>query len=309
MERIPVWIDCDAGVDDAAALLMANRLPQLRIAGISAVAGNVELHHTFENARQVCRLMGSDCPVYRGAEGPLLRPLSTAPYVHGENGLGGVELPPSPLPEETLPAWDALYDAARAEGGRLQVIAIGPLTNLAIALKRHPDLKDLVERIAIMGGAAQGGNVTPCAEFNIFVDPHAAQTVFQSGIPIVMCGLDVTLEAYLSPEEVEELGRAGTPVCRFFQQSTRLAMAFNERVSKPGLCLHDVCPVLYLTHPKLFSGKEAGVYVETGDSAAMGKTITDLWSSKRSAQHNAFVVLGVDRPRFVEIVRFILLSY
>ena len=309
MERIPVWIDCDTGVDDAAALLVAHRLPQLRIVGISAVAGNVELHHTFENARRVCRLMGADYPVYRGAEGPLLRPLTTAPYVHGENGLGGVELPPSPLMEETLPAWDALYAAARAEGGHLQVIAIGPLTNLAIALSKHPDLKDLVERIAIMGGAAQGGNATPCAEFNIFVDPHAAQMVFQSGIPIVMCGLDVTMEAYLSPKEVEELGRAGTPVCRFFQQSTRLAMAFSERVSKPGLCLHDVCPVLYLTHPQLFSGEEAGVYVETRGSITTGKTVTDLWSDKQFPQHNAFVVLGVDRSRFVEIVRSILLSY
>jgi inosine-uridine nucleoside N-ribohydrolase len=309
-QRIPVWIDTDTGVDDAAALLVACKLPQLDIRGISAVAGNVEVFRTFDNARKVCALAGrAELPVYRGAEKPLCKELRTAPYVHGVDGLGGVELPPSSAPEETLPAWDALYAAAKACGGELQVAAIGPLTNLATALFKYPDLKTLLKRILIMGGAAQGGNVTPAAEFNIFADPHAAQAVFKSGVPVVMCGLDVTMSAYLSAEEIAELGRHGTPVCRFFQESTRMALAFNERITAPGLCLHDVCPILYLSHPQLFAGQEAGVYVETQGAITMGKTVTDLWSDKQFPEKNAFVVLSVERDAFASLVCDLLKSY
>jgi inosine-uridine nucleoside N-ribohydrolase len=308
-ERIPVWIDTDAGVDDAAALLAAGRLPQLDIRGISAVAGNVELAHTFDNARKVCRLMDRDIPVYRGAEKPLLGELCTAPLIHGVDGLGGAELPPSEAPEEPLPAWDALYEAARAAGGALQVIAVGPLTNLATAFCKYPDLRTMLRRVLIMGGAARGGNVTPAAEFNFHADPHAAQMVFRSGVPIVLCGLDVTRKAYLTSGEVAEVGSRGTPVCRFFEESTRMALSFNERSPRPGLYLHDVCPVLYLTHPHLFQGEEAGVYVETRGKLTMGKTVTDLWSDRKFPRKNAFVVLDVDRKAFVSLVRSLLMSY
>ena len=149
-KKIPVWIDTDTGVDDSVALLVANRLEQLEIRGISAVAGNVEVPRTFANARRICRLMGARIPVYRGAEKPLFRELHTAPYVHGVDGLGGAPLPASEEPEETLPAWDALYQAAQAADGELQVVAVGPLTNLAIAFGKYPQLKGLLKRILIM---------------------------------------------------------------------------------------------------------------------------------------------------------------
>ncbi len=309
MNKIPIWFDTDLGVDDAVALLSICKLPQLELLGISAVAGNAELHHTFENARNVCRLAGLNVPVYPGAEHPLFVPLRTAPLVHGENGVGEVELSPSEAPRETTLAWDALYKAAKAARGELQVIAVGPLTNLATALGKYPDLKTLLKRILLMGGAAQGGNVTPAAEFNIYGDPHAAQMVFKSGVPVVMCGLDVTLKAYLTPEEVDEIGSHDTPVCRFVHQSNQLALAFNERISAPGLCCHDTCPVLFLACPELFSGEEAGVYVETRGEVTLGKTVTDLWSDKQFADRHVFVVLNVDREKFIAKVRELLLSY
>lgn len=309
MNKIPIWFDTDLGVDDAVALLSIGKLPQLELLGISAVAGNAELHHTFENARNVCRLAGLNVPVYPGAEHPLFVPLRTAPLVHGENGVGEVELSPSEAPRETTLAWDALYKAAKAARGELQVIAVGPLTNLATALGKYPDLKTLLKRILLMGGAAQGGNVTPAAEFNIYGDPHAAQMVFKSGVPVVMCGLDVTLKAYLTPEEADEIGSHDTPVCRFVHQSNQLALAFNERISAPGLCCHDTCPVLFLACPELFSGEEAGVYVETRGEVTLGKTVTDLWSDKQFADRHVFVVLDVDREKFIAKVRELLLSY
>lgn len=309
MNKIPIWFDTDLGVDDAVALLSIGKLPQLELLGISAVAGNAELHYTFENARNVCRLAGLNVPVYPGAEHPLFVPLRTAPLVHGENGVGEVELSPSEAPRETTLAWDALYKAAKAARGELQVIAVGPLTNLATALGKYPDLKTLLKRILLMGGAAQGGNVTPAAEFNIYGDPHAAQMVFKSGVPVVMCGLDVTLKAYLTPEEVDEIGSHDTPVCRFVHQSNQLALAFNERISAPGLCCHDTCPVLFLACPELFSGEEAGVYVETRGEVTLGKTVTDLWSDKQFADRHVFVVLDVDREKFIAKVRELLLSY
>lgn len=309
MKRIPVWFDTDLGVDDAVALLTLWRLPELELRGISAVAGNAELRHTFENARNVCALAGIDVPVYPGAERPLFVPLRTAPLVHGENGVGNVELPPSAAPRETTPAWDALYAAAKDAGGALEVVAVGPLTNLAIALGKHPELKTLIRRILIMGGAAKGGNVTPAAEFNIAGDPHAAQMVFRSGIPMVMCGLDVTTRAYLTPEEVEGLGRHGTPVCRFVRDSNQLALAFFERTNGPGLCCHDTCPVLFLAHPELFTGEQAGVYVETRGSVTLGKTVTDLWSDKQFEDRHVFVVLDVDRDAFARTVQTLLKTY
>lgn len=309
MSGIPIWFDTDLGVDDAVALLCAHRLPGLDLRGISAVAGNAELRRTFENARNVCHLAGIRVPVYPGAEHPLFVPLHTAPLVHGENGVGDVELPLSPAPKETKPAWDALYEAAKAAGGELQVIAVGPLTNLATAFGKYPELKTLLKRILIMGGAVREGNVTPAAEFNIYGDPHAAQMVFRSGVPVVMCGLDVTMKAYLTPAEVDGIGGLGTPVCRFVRESNQLALNFFERLNGPGLCCHDTCPVLFLACPELFSGEEAGVYVETRGTLTLGKTVTDLWSDKQFSDRHVFVVLDVDRDRFAAKVGELLASY
>ena len=309
MSRIPVWIDCDTGVDDAAALLTAHRLDALEIVGISTVAGNVALDRTTRNTLKVCELMGADYPVFPGAERPWRRPYEDASKFHGADGLGGAALPEPKRAAQEEAAWDALFRAAEAYAGRLEVVTIGPLTNLATALVKYPQLAKRIRRILMMGGAAVGGNRTPCAEFNIYADPDAAQAVFRSGVPIVMCGLDVTHQAYLTAEEIEALTRQETAVTRFFLASTRRALELNLAAGQPGLCLHDVCPLLYLARPELFEGRQAGVYVETRGELTRGKTVTDLYSDHQFETKNAFVVLKIDRPRFLEIVSVALRSY
>ena len=309
MSRIPVWIDCDTGVDDAAALLTAHRLDALEIVGISTVAGNVALDRTTRNTLKVCELMGADYPVFPGAERPWRRPYEDASKFHGADGLGGAALPEPKRAAQEEAAWDALFRAAEAYAGRLEVVTIGPLTNLATALVKYPQLAKRIRRILMMGGAAVGGNRTPCAEFNIYADPDAAQAVFRSGVPIVMCGLDVTHQAYLTAEEIEALTRQETAVTRFFLASTRHALELNLAAGQPGLCLHDVCPLLYLARPELFEGRQAGVYVETRGELTRGKTVTDLYSDHQFETKNAFVVLKIDRARLLEIVSAALRSY
>ena len=199
-KRIPIWFDTDPGVDDAMAMALLFAVPEYDVKGVSAVAGNVELEKTFQNARDLVAFFGrKDVPVYAGAARPLFRAPRTATFVHGENGLGNVTLPASDAPVETKPAWDALYEAAKAAEGELVLVAVGPLTNIALALSKYGSLHKLLKRIVIMGGSAKWGNASPAAEANIFCDAEAASTVFQSGVPIVMCGLYMTLKTVMSP--------------------------------------------------------------------------------------------------------------
>lgn len=309
MKKIPVWIDCDTGVDDAAALLCAHKLPQAELVGISAVAGNVELEKTYANCHRLNALMGADYSIYKGADKPWFRPLTIATYIHGEDGLGGAELPLPPLQNRPEPAWDALYAAARKYEGELELVAVGPLTNIANAVVKYPDLPQYLKRIVIMGGAAIGGNCTPCAEFNIYVDPHAAQCVFKSGIPVVMCGLDVTMKAYFTDGEIDAAAAAGGDVRRFFRESTRRAMQFCTGLGLPGVSFHDVCALFYVFFPDMFSGDEGGVYVETQSSLTLGKTVTDIYSDHQFEHHNAYVVLDLDRERFVKTITELLAEY
>ncbi len=309
MNTIPVWIDCDTGVDDAVALLVAHRRQALKIVGISTVAGNVPLEKTTRNTLKLCDLMGADYPVFPGAAQPWIRPYADAAAFHGADGLGGAELPEPSRNAEQEAAWDAIFRAADQYEGRLVLVVTGPMTNAATALAKYPRLKELLSRIVIMGGAAVGGNRTPCAEYNIYADPDAAQAVFRSGVPVVMCGLDVTQKAYVTPEEIEEISRVSTPATRFFRTATAQAAQLNLRDGNAGLCLHDVCPLLYLSDPELFRGEEAGVYVETQSELTRGKTVTDLYSDHQFETKNAFVVLDIDRPRFLQIVSDALRSY
>lgn len=198
--------------------------------------------------------------------------------------------------------WDALFDAAQRHPGTLTLVATGPLTNVATALAKYPQLTSLLTRIVLMGGAAVGGNRTPCAEYNIFADPDAAQAVFRSSVPLVMCGLDVTHQAYLTPAELDALCEKGTAVTRFVRAATAGALHFNMSAGLGGLCLHDVCPLLYLAQPELFGGEMAGVFVETRGALTRGKTVTDLYSDHQFDTKNALVLLTLDRARFVEQV-------
>lgn len=303
MDRIPVWIDCDPGVDDAAALLLAHALPQLEIVGISTVAGNVPLHLTAENALKLCDLMGAEYPVYAGAEKPLFRPYVDGSEFHGKDGLGNVALPAPTRNTEALPAWDGLWSAAAQLDGALTLITMGPLTNIAIALAKHPHLAGKLRRIIIMGGSATRGNRTPVAEYNIYADPEAAQAVFRCGAPIELCALEVTEEAWLSADELDAIGALQTPAADFVHRSSAHILKKNLESGQRGWCVHDAVPVAWAAHPELFSGgKQAGVYVETQSDLTLGKTVTDLYSDKKFENRNAFAVLGLNRAEFVRLL-------
>ena len=304
MNKFPVWLDCDTGVDDAIALMALHALDEVELVGISAVCGNALLDNTFSNTHRVCGLIGASYPIYRGADRPLYGEPHVSTAFHGQNGLGDVELPiPDTAVMHDKPAWDALHEAALAHPGALQLIAIGPLTNVAIALTKYPDLASLLHTILIMGGSASVGNVTPAAEFNIYVDPHAAQIVFKSGVPIVMCGLDVTLKAVLTPDDWDELAETGSKAGNFTRSCLQQPWRMLQAMGFAGVPMHDSCPVLYLVHPELFSAEEAGVYVETQGTITQGKTVTDLYSDKQFEKKNATVVLDVDRDRFIGILK------
>lgn len=302
MSKIPVIIDCDPGVDDTLALMLANQIEKIDLLAITTVAGNAPIDYTFKNGRNVVDYIGANVPVYRGAEGPLMRELQTAAHIHGEDGMGGVVLPESKQPVETEAAWDAIYRLAKEHKGELVLIPVGPMTNIAIALAKYADLKDMIKHIVIMGGAAIGGNVTPCAEFNIYEDPEAAEMMFTSGIPVYMCGLDVTMEAYMSRAEIEKLMALGSKEAKLFHDVEQKALAFYDMLGRPGVALHDPTAVLFTAYPELFKGEWCGVHVETKGKITSGKTVTDLYSDKQFDEHNTFIVTEVDRAAFVEKV-------
>ena len=304
MEKIPVFFDCDTGTDDAAAILIAGKMSEIEIVGLGAVCGNVGLEHTYPNTCRVAKLAGIDAPVYKGAEEPMFRPLVTAEEIHAKDGLGGKagELSDIPVPEAPKTrAWDAIYNEAVKHNGELVVVAVGPMTDLGIALAKYKELPNLIKKVYIMGGSASFGNITPAAEFNIYVDPEAAKMLFESGIPIYMCGLDVTEKAYFTPEDIDKMGEIDTRAAKFITEVCRNSLEFYLDRGYNGKFMHDSCPVLAVVHPEIFSGKMAGIAVETKGKITLGRTVSDYYTDRKFDFENAFVVTDVDREKFVEL--------
>lgn len=299
-ERLPVWIDCDPGVDDACALLLASRLDCLEIRGISAVAGNVPLEKTFWNARALSEFYGMQAPVYPGAARPLRGEQHTAEYFHGENGLGECTLPAPERPEETKPAWDALYEEAVRQQGKLTVIALGPMTNLATTLMKYPDFAGRVARILMIVGGSEHGNVTPAAEFNAYADPEAAAMLFRCGAPLVMLGLDVCMKAHAYPQELEAVFAPDTPQANFLRDAHRFSLRASARFGLDRLRSGDSCAVLYAANPQLFTGVRCGVAVETRGRYTRGKTVVDAVTDHKFDFENALFIYGVDREEFLK---------
>lgn len=303
-KKYPVWMDCDTGTDDSIAIMLAHALKEIDLLGISSVCGNTTVDNVFWNNHRINGLMGTDYPVYRGAEKPLMQELHVSTAFHGKNGIGDAELP---VPEEAVireeHAWDALYACAKAYPHELRLIATGPLTNIAIAFTKYPELPSLLHTLLFMGGSAGPGNITPAAEFNIYTDPVAADIVFRSGVPLVMCGLDVTIKAILMPEDIEEMAAAGGRAGAYVKECLQVPLKSSVRYGLTGVSMHDSCPVMFLAHPELFEGEEVGIAVETHGTFTNGKTVTDLYSDKQFPFKNAFVVLELDRDRFVEILK------
>jgi inosine-uridine nucleoside N-ribohydrolase len=270
-----VIIDTDPGVDDALALLLAMRSPELKIEAITPVAGNVPLELTLPNALRMVEIAGRmDIPVAAGAKAPLLRRLVTATYVHGENGLGGTGFPEPKIKPVAQPAAELIRQIIRKHPGEVTLLPIGPLTNIATALNLDSELAGMARGIVMMGGSLSGGNITPAAEFNIYVDPEAARIVFQSGIPITMVGLDATRKTSLTEAHVQVLEAAQNPVSQAAAKIGRNALNRNREqgfVSGPNM--HDSLAVAGFLDPSLLTLKDYYVDVETTGELTAGETL------------------------------------
>lgn len=297
----PIVLDCDPGHDDAIAILLALASPELDVLGISTVAGNSTVDKTTRNALRVLDLVGRDIPVACGAGRPLRRELHVAEHVHGTSGLDGPELPePTGVPIEAEAA-DAIAKWVGESDRPVTLVPTGPLTNIATLLERHPDVVDGIERVVLMGGAVGLGNITPAAEFNIWVDPEAADAVFSSSLDVTMIGLEVTHRALLSQGDQATLaasGRVGTFVAQLLEF---FRGRYEELFGDPIAPIHDAAAVAHLIDPTLITTRAVNVEVEVDSELTRGATVVDLLSvSGRPA--NAQVGVAVDGDRFAALV-------
>lgn len=301
-----IIIDTDPGQDDAVAILLALASPEdLEVLAITAVAGNVPLELTSRNALMMVELAGrTDVPVHAGASRPMVRDLVTAEYVHGTTGIDGADLPDPITPLAEAHAVDAIIDLVMgSEPGAVTLCPLGPLTNIGLALVREPRLAQRVGEIVLMGGGFfEGGNRTPAAEFNIYVDPHAADVVFRSGIPITMMPLDVTHKVLTLPRRVDRFAALGTPAGTAVHGMLDFFDRYDiEKYGTEGGPLHDPCVIAYLLDPGLFAGRRVNVQIETRSELTMGMTVIDWWGVT-GLEPNATVMRDVDAEGFFDLL-------
>ena len=298
---LPIILDTDPGIDDAAAIAAALFAPQLDLQLMTTVAGNVSVEKTTRNALQLLHFWNMDIPLAQGAATPLLRPLRDAAYVHGESGMEGYDFVAHDCQPLAKPAFIAIRDALMSAPEPVTLVAIGPLTNIALLLTHYPECAFNIRRLVIMGGSAGRGNFTPNAEFNIAVDPEAASRVFQSGVEIVMCGLDVTNQALLAPDylaKLPELNRTGKMLHALFSH-------YRSGSMNTGLRMHDLCAIAWLVRPDLFTVKPCFVAVETQGEYTAGTTVVDI-EGRLGKSPNVQVALEIDVAGFQQWVADVL---
>jgi purine nucleosidase len=301
-----IIIDTDPGQDDAAAIMLAFASPEeLEILGLCAVAGNVPLSFTSRNLRIVCELCGRpDARVYEGALKPLNRPQVTAEHVHGRTGLDGAELPEPTMAAQPVHAVDFIIDTLRREpSGTVTICTLGPLTNLALALRKAPDIAGRIQELVMMGGGFfEGGNITPAAEFNIYVDPDAAKIVFGAGIPTVIMPLDVTHQLLTTGARVARIAEIGTRPAQVLVEWLAFFERFDiEKYGSDGGPLHDPSVIAYLLKPELFSGRHCNVEIELGSELTVGMTVVDWWGVT-DRKPNATFMRHVDADGFFALL-------
>lgn len=300
-----IIIDTDPGQDDAVAILLALGSPELEVLGLTAVAGNVPLRLTQKNARKICELAGRpDIRVFAGAIRPLVRQLVTAEEVHGKTGLNGPELPEPSMPLQEQHAVDFIIETLMREApGTVTLCPLGPLTNIALALIREPKIASRIQEIVLMGGGYfEQGNVTPAAEFNIYVDPHAADVVMKAGIPIVVMPLDVTHKALTSRKRTAAIRDIGNKVGKATAEMLGYFERFDEsKYGTDGGPLHDPCVIAYLLKPELFNGRLCNVSIETTSELTMGATVVDWWGVTKKTK-NATVMRDIDADGFFALI-------
>lgn len=308
-----IIIDCDPGQDDAVALLLAFASPaELELLGITTVGGNVPLELTHRNARMMCDLAGKrDVPVYAGCAEPMRRPLQTAEAIHGQTGINGIDVFEPETPLQSGHAVDFIIRTLLdAEDASVTLVPTGPLTNIATAIGREPEILPKIELIVLMGGAMrEGGNRTPSAEFNILVDPEAADIVLRCGRPITQMGLDVTHQVLSTRDRVERIKALDNPVA----DATAGMLSFFDRFDtkkykSKGAPLHDPCTVAWLLRPELFEGKDCNISVETQSDLTLGHTAVDFWHVT-DRPINVHWVYGVDADGFYDLLLERLAAY
>ncbi|MBY6161379.1 nucleoside hydrolase [Mameliella alba] len=301
-----IIIDTDPGQDDAVAILLALASPEeIEVLGITAVAGNVPLDLTLKNARKVCELAGkTEAPIYSGCDRPLAHELVTAEHVHGKTGLDGPDLPEPTMPVQPQHAVDFIIETLRSQpAGTVTLCPLGPLTNIGTALQKAPDIAPRIREIVLMGGAYfEVGNITPAAEFNIYVDPEAAEIVFKCGAPITVMPLDVTHKALVTAPRNEAFRDLGTPVGLAVAQMTDFFERFDKaKYGSKGAPLHDPCVTAYLIRPELFTGRFINVEIETQSPLTRGMTVADWWGvTDRPA--NATFIGDLDADGFFDLL-------
>jgi purine nucleosidase len=304
MPARPIIIDCDPGQDDAVALLLAMASPEeLDILGLTTVAGNVPLRLTERNARMMCDVAGSThLPVFAGCDKPMIREAISAEYIHGETGINGIDVFEPVTPLQDKHAVDFIIDTVLLNDA-VTLVPTGPLTNIATAIRKSPEILQHIEEIVIMGGAMrEGGNRTPSAEFNILFDPHAADIVLNCARPITLMGLDVTHKVLSTEERVARIGKLNNPAA----DATVGMLSFfhrydTEKYSSQGTPLHDPCTVAYLLQPELFKTKECNVSVETESELTIGHTAVDFWHVTDKPR-NVKWAYDVDADGFYELL-------
>jgi pyrimidine-specific ribonucleoside hydrolase len=316
-----IILDTDPGVDDAMAIFLALRSPELKVEAITAVSGNVPLEMTLPNALRLVEIAGrTDVPVAGGASVPLVRRLITAKYVHGNNGLGGVDFPAPKLKPVAESATALITRLVRSNPGQITIVAVGPLTNIATLLRSDPKIASMIPQIVIMGGSLSGGNITPAAEFNLYVDPEAARIVFDAGIPLTMVGLDVTEKVLLREEHIRILEAAQNPVSQAAGKIMRATLnRAHHGIDATVIAMHDPLTVASLIDPKLLKLQDYYVEVETEGELTAGMTVGYAHAPVRpsapmagataaqdepdtSFHPNAKVAVGVDPDRFFNLL-------
>ena len=308
--RRRVLLDCDPGHDDAMAILLAAASPALELVGITTVAGNQTLEKTTLNARRVCSVAGIvDVPIAAGCERPLAREPVVAADIHGASGLDGVDWPEPTVPLDPRHGVDLIVEAARSGDGPLTLIAVGPLTNVATALRRSPEIAGRIERLSIMGGAIGLGNTTPSAEFNIHFDPEAAEEVFRAGIPITLVPLEVTHLALATESVLARIAALDTPVARM---SVALMRFFAETYLRvfgfEAPAVHDPCAVAAVIDPAIVPARRMNVAIDTESSLSLARTVCDV-HAKTGREPNADVGVDLDVDRLWEEMILALETY
>jgi len=287
-------IDTDPGVDDAIALMMAMLTPELHIEAITSAAGNIPLAVTTENALRLVTLCGrTDIPVAAGAQGPLVRRLQIAANIHGDNGLAGVELPPATIKPVADPAAERIAKVIRANPGQITILALAPLTNIALALRSDPALATQIESIVMMGGSLTRGNVTPAAEFNFYVDPEAAAIVFESGVPLTMVGLDVTERVTFTDAHLKQLRAGRSAVSHAAAEiGSRVLDSAEKRTQKREFHMHDALALAYLLDPQMLTLEDDYIRIETRGELTAGESV----AYRKTPMRVSAPLLGQETP-------------